>query len=72
MNLFKDDFQFTKRQLGLLCVGLGVSAFIGLLGLDLVTGGDGGIGPAQRIGLGLTVVLVLLGVTLLPLGDDKA
>jgi len=72
MNLFKDDFQFTKRQLGLLCVGLGMLAFVGLLGLDLVTGGDGGIGPAQRIGLGLTVALVVLGLSLIPLGDDKA
>lgn len=70
--IFKDDFQFTKRQLGGLCMALGALAFIGLLGLDLVTGGDGGIGPAQRIALGLAVVLVLLGLTLIPLGDDAA
>lgn len=71
--MLRDDFTFTKRQLGYLLIGLGVIAFLGIIGIDVIrAGGEGGIGPAQRIALGLAGLLVLLGVSLVPLGDRLA
>lgn len=63
----------TKRQLGILLLAAGIIGFAGVIGIDLVdVGREGGIGPAQRIALGLMVMLVLIGVTLLPLKDTLA
>lgn len=71
--MLKNDFTFTKRQLGLLCLMVGIVGFAGILGIDLLDAGrEGGIGPAQRIALGLTIALAVLGLTLIPLGDDPA
>lgn len=71
--MLKNDFTFTKRQLGLLCLVVGIVSFAGILGIDLLDAGrEGGIGPAQRIALGLTIALAILGLTLIPLGDDPA
>ncbi|GAB4509054.1 MAG: hypothetical protein OHK0046_03310 [Anaerolineae bacterium] len=68
-----NDFTLTKRHLGLLCLLIGVVGFVGILGIDILDAGrEGGIGPAQRIALGLMVALALLGLTLIPLGDDPA
>lgn len=63
----------TKRQLGWLMIvasGLGI---VGLFGMDLLGAGQfRGIGPAQRLALlGLGAAL-LVGVSLLPLGDKPA
>ena len=72
-TMLNKNFRFTKRQLGLLCVVIGVIGFAGIMGIDILDAGrEGGIGPAQRIALGLTIALTLLGLTLIPLGDDPA
>ena len=71
--MFRKDFTFTKRQLGMLCAALGILALIAILSIDLLSAGrEGGVGPAQRIGLGLAAILTVLGLTLIPLGDDLA
>jgi len=72
-KLFADNFTFTKRQLGLLLsIGGGV-AFLGILALDIIGGGrEGGIGPAQRSALIVMAGVTLLGLSLIPLGDDPA
>jgi hypothetical protein len=71
--IFQDDFTFTKRQLGLLLFVGGTLAFITLLALDLIfTGREGGIGPAQRIALIASVVLILIGLTLIPIKNTPA
>jgi hypothetical protein len=63
----------TKRQLGLLMVAAGALAFVAIIAIDIVDfGREGGIGPAQRIALGLAVVIVLVGLTLIPLKDQPA
>ncbi|NLF67097.1 MAG: hypothetical protein GX579_21115 [Chloroflexi bacterium] len=63
----------TKRQLGLLLVAMGVGAAGLLLAVDLLGAGrSAGIGPAQRMALGGAALLVLVGLTLLPLGDRPA
>ncbi len=63
----------TKRQLGILLLAAGLLGFVGIIAIDLVDiGREGGIGPAQRIALGLMIALALLGLTLIPLKDTPA
>lgn len=69
--MLRDDFTFSKRQIGLLCLLVGVIGFTAIISIDILDAGrEGGIGPAQRIALGGMVALALLGLTLIPLGDD--
>jgi hypothetical protein len=71
--MFGEDFTFSKKQLGILCVVLGVAGLLAVLSIDILDAGrEGGIGPAQRIAIGLTILLTLIGLTLIPLGDDPA
>ena len=68
-----NDFTFTKRQLGYVFVAIGLLGALGILSLDIISAGrEGGIGPAQRLALGLAIALALAGLTLIPLGDDPA
>ena len=63
----------TKRQLGLLFIVLGVGSAVGLLAMDLLGAGQfQGIGPAQRRALLVAGAVVLLGLSLLPLGNTPA
>ena len=63
----------TKRQLGLICMTLGILGILGLLAIDLVRAGNyGGIGPMQRLGLIIAGLITLLGLTLLPGGNRPA
>ena len=63
----------TKRQLGILLLIGGILGFVGIIAVDLIDiGREGGIGPAQRIALGLMVAIALLGLTLIPLKDAPA
>jgi hypothetical protein len=63
----------TKRQLGLLFIALGGLGIMGVLSIDLIGAGQfSGIGPAQRLALLAAGAVVLVGLTLLPLGDKPA
>ena len=63
----------TKRQLGLIFILLGVGAAVGMFAIDLLGAGQfQGIGPAQRRALLAAGAAVLLGLTLIPLGDRPA
>ena len=63
----------SKRRLGLLLVLTGSVGFIAVLAIDLLDAGrEGGLGPAQSLGLVATILIVLVGLTLLPLGDRPA
>lgn len=63
----------TKKQLGMLIIALGVAAIVGLFLLDVVRAGQyAGIGPAQKQAMLLAGLGILVGLTLLPLGDDPA
>lgn len=71
--MLRKDYTFTKRHLGILLVTGGLAALIGLLAIDLLNAGrEGGIGPAQQIGLALAALAVSTGLTLIPLGDAPA
>lgn len=72
-QILSPNFTFTKRQLGIMLLIIGILGFLGILGLDLVHWGrEGGIGPAQRAALVVMSFVALIGLTLIPLGDDPA
>jgi hypothetical protein len=63
----------TKRQLGLVIIALGVLAIIGSFVNDVIGGGDfQGIGPTQKLALLGAGLVILIGISLLPLGDRPA
>ena len=63
----------SKRQLGLIFVGLGFLAIIGSFAVDLVGAGQfQGIGPAQQRVLLVSGLVIFVGLTLLPLGNRPA
>jgi hypothetical protein len=71
--MFSDSFTLSKRHLGLLLVIGGILGIVGLLAIDFLDiGREGGIGPAQRIALGMMALMVLTGLSLIPLGDTPA
>jgi len=71
--MFSAHFTLTKRHLGWLLLLGGIIGFIGIVAIDILdVGRQGGIGPAQQIALGGMVHLVLIGLTLIPLGDQPA
>jgi hypothetical protein len=63
----------TKRHLGIVALAAGLVAVAGVLAVDLVGAGQfSGIGPAQRWALAAGGLVVLLGASLIPLGDRPA
>jgi hypothetical protein len=71
--MLNNHFTFSKRGLGWLLVISGGLGILGIFGVDILdVGREGGIGPAQQIALGLAVVMVIVGLTLVPLGNDPA
>lgn len=63
----------TKRQLGLIFIFLGIVAIVGMFGMDLLGAGQHlGIGPAQQKALLAAGLIILIGITLIPLGAKPA
>ena len=68
-----DTFVITKRMLGAGFVLAGLGAIIGMFALDLLGAGQfQGIGPAQRQAMLAAGAAILVGLTLIPLGDKPA
>ncbi len=62
-----------KRQLGYIIIALGVLAIVGSFVNDLIGAGNfQGIGPTQRLAIFGAIGVILLGASLLPLGDRPA
>lgn len=71
--MFGNNFTLTKRHLGLILLTAGVLAFLGIISIDIFdVGREGGIGPAQQIALIISVLAMLIGLTLIPLGNSPA
>jgi len=63
----------TKRQLGYAFIALGLLAAIGSFVNDMLGAGEfQGVGPTQRLALLAAGAIILVGVSLLPLGDRPA
>lgn len=63
----------TKRQLGILMIAAGLGLVLLLFAADLLgTSQFNGVGPVQRLAVGAALVTILIGLTLLPLGDRPA
>ena len=63
----------TKRQLGLVFVLMGAGAIIALFAADIVGASNfGGIGPVQRLAMAAAIISLLVGLSLLPLGERPA
>ncbi len=70
-NLFIQPI--TKRLLGIIFILVGGGAIVGSLLMDLLGGGQfSGIGPAQQKAMLAAGVVIVVGITLLPLGDKPA
>ena len=67
------DDAITKRQLGIaLSIGGSVGA-IAVLSIDLLeVGREGGIGPVQAFALVTMIAALIVGLSLIPLGDSPA
>ncbi len=71
--MFSRDYTVTKRQLGFAFVAIGIAGIAGVLAIDILqVGREGGIGPAQAFALFVLVALLIVGLTLIPLGDAPA
>ncbi len=63
----------TKRQLGLVFVLMGIAAIIALFAADIVGASNfGGVGPLHRLAMAGAILSILVGLSLLPLGDRPA
>lgn len=71
--IFRNNFTFTKRQTGWLLVIGDVAGTLGLLALNFIRHKPvSEIGPAQQLVFALFAVGLLIGLSLIPLGDAPA
>jgi hypothetical protein len=73
LSIFASDKPITKRQLGSTLAVIGAVGIVGVLAIDLLQiGRQGGIGPAQAFALFILALMLIIGLTLIPLGDAPA
>ena len=71
--IFSNTFTFTKRQIGWLLIIGDVMGALGILALNLIRHKPiSEIGPAQQLVFVLFAVGLLIGLSLIPLGDAPA
>jgi hypothetical protein len=75
----KEEFGYTrasmvsKRQLGFGITAVGLLVTLGILAMDWVgAGNETGIGPLQRLALLAAGASIIVGLTLIPLGNRPA
>jgi hypothetical protein len=63
----------TKRQLGIFIIIASLLSIAGIFAIEWFGAGNfQGIGPVQKVALGLSTISGLIGLSLLPLGDRPA
>lgn len=71
--MLSTDFTFTKRQLGWILLAGGMLTFAGIVGIDIFdVGREGGIGPAQQLALVASILVAIIGLSLIPIGEHPA
>ena len=71
--MFSRDYTVTKRQLGIALALIGAVGIVAILAVDVLqVGKQVGIGPAQAFALFIMLVTLIVGLTLIPLGDAPA
>jgi hypothetical protein len=71
--MFTHDLIITKRWLGFILIALGIIGGAGILLVDrLGVGKDSALGPLQIAALVFGAFTVLVGISLIPLGDRPA
>lgn len=69
---FSIEFTLTKRHLGLILIAGGVLAAAGMIAAEVFDAESGGFGALQKMGVAVGAAVVLVGLTLLPLGSRPA
>jgi hypothetical protein len=63
----------TKRQLGIFIIALSAVGLVGIVAVDVLGAGQwSGLGPLQRLGIGLGCGAMIVGLILVRLGDRPA
>lgn len=63
----------TKRQLGIFVIVLSLTGVLGVVAVDIIGAGQwSGLGPLQRLGIGLGLGATVVGLILVRLGDRPA
>lgn len=65
------DFTITKRMLGWLLIAAGAVGLVGVFAVDIVRSSTE-FGPTQQLGLLAAIGLIIIGISLLPLGNRPA
>jgi hypothetical protein len=71
-RVFSPDFTLTKRHLGVILLAAGLVLVAGMFVVDAVKSQSDGIGTVQKLGILVGVTSVVVGLTLLPLGNRPA
>ena len=73
MRMISRDQPISKRQLGIALAAIGAVGALAVLAVDLLQAGNqSGIGPAQAMALLIMIITLIVGLTLIPLGDAPA
>ena len=71
-TVFSPDFTLTKGHLGVILLGAGLVLFVGMFVVEAMKSQSDGIGTVQKLGILVGVTSVVVGLTLLPLGNRPA
>ncbi|HML20405.1 MAG TPA: hypothetical protein PKD09_02075 [Aggregatilinea sp.] len=71
-DIFRDDFTFTKRHLGVMLCAAGPVLIAAMLAAEWLDADSGGFGLVQRLGVVLGAAALVLGLSLIPLGNQPA
>jgi hypothetical protein len=71
-QFLSDTFTLTKRHLGLILLAAGIVALVGAVAVEIAHSGPVRFGTVQKLGMLVGAISVVIGLTLLPLGDRPA
>lgn len=69
---FSNEFTLTKWHLGMVMIAAGMALAAMMLLVEVVGTDSSGLGAVQWLGIGGGMAAILVGLTLLPCGDQRA